>query len=379
MALNSIRIGKIFGISIGLHWTFVMLLLFFLFFYPFAIFLVFLLLFVCVFIHEAAHAYTARRNNIKVREILLTPLGGLTSLDDENIDYKKEFNIAISGPLMSVFLGGISGLAAVFAPAGNIVFVFQELFVLNIALGVLNLLPAFPLDGGRVFRSYLEKRRDEFSATMLTVRLSKYVALLTVLGSIAYLYIANFSLIEKILDFVIFAFIGFILYGGAEAERQNAIVNKNVANLTIKDAIDRRFIFVKSATTIKNLYWKLAGKGTSVAITKDGGQFLFLDLLRKNVSSESTVKSIGVQVPQLKGNTDMVSAIRKIETAGRSLGVVVRHGKPIGIVTMQHLNAIISLRMMGQTDKISKTPKKSSGSGTSKTKRHPVKDLSSTL
>ncbi len=347
-----------------------MLLLFFLLFYPFTIFLVFLLLFVCVFIHEAAHAYTARRNNIKVREILLTPLGGLTSLDDENIDYKKEFNIAVSGPIMSMFLGGVSGLVAVFAPAGNIVFVFQELFILNVALGVLNLLPAFPLDGGRVFRSYLEKRRDEFNATMLTARLSKYVAMLTVLGSIAYLYLANFSLIEKVLDFVIFAFIGFILYGGAEAESQNAIINKNMANLTISDAIDRRFIFVESTTTIKNLYGRLAGKGTSIAITKDSGQFLFLDLLRKNVSPESTVKSIGVQVPQLKSNTNIVSATRRMELGGRPLGVVVSRGKPVGVVTMQHLNAIISLKLIGQTDKTSKISKKPSTFGSGKSKEH---------
>ena len=150
-----------------------MLMLFFLLFYNIMIFLIFLLLFVCLFIHEAAHAYTARKNNIKVKDILLTPLGGATSLDNDKIDRKQELNIAISGPLMSVFLGGVFGILSVFAPMGNFVFILQELFILNVALGILNLLPAFPLDGGRVFRSYLEKKRNMLDSTMLTGKISK--------------------------------------------------------------------------------------------------------------------------------------------------------------------------------------------------------------
>ncbi len=327
-----------------------MLMLFFLLFYNIMIFLIFLLLFVCVFIHEAAHAYTARKNNIKVKDILLTPLGGATSLDNDKIDRKQELNIAISGPLMSVFLGGVFGILSVFAPMGNFVFVLQELFILNVALGILNLLPAFPLDGGRVFRSYLEKKRNMLDSTMLTGKISKYVAIIIVIGSVGYLWLSSFSLTEKILDFVIFAFVGFILYGGAVAEMQNAILTKKTEKMAIKGAVDKRFVLIGKNTTIKDLYQIMEGRGTSIAITKNGKDFMLLDLFRKNVNPDSNITAIATPVPQFNSGTNILSAIRKIEMEGKPLGVVSKNGRAIGIVTLQHMNAMLSLKFLGNKE-----------------------------
>ncbi len=345
MASDSLRIGRIWGISISLHWTFILLLLFVLLFYPINIFAIFLLLFVCVFIHETAHAYTALRNKIKVKDILLTPLGGATSLDDNNIDYKREFNVAVTGPLMSIFLGGVFGVLAAISPPGAIVFVLQEMFVLNIALGVLNILPAFPLDGGRVFRSYLQRKRNQFDATMLTAKLSKYVAGLTMLASVVYLYYENFSIDVKALDFIIFAFVAIILYGGAEAERQNALLRRDTAGLTIAKAITKQFITVSPKTSLKALYKAVEDSGMSTVLTKVDNRFMLLDIFRRQPVPRSA-GDLAMEMPVMKPNTPIIDAVQKLEGVGRGIAIVVSRGRPVGVITLQHINALISLHLL---------------------------------
>ncbi|HVA83044.1 MAG TPA: site-2 protease family protein, partial [Candidatus Aquilonibacter sp.] len=189
MNLTSPSIGKFDGISIELHWTFVLLLLFSLLISTF-FFLVILLLFVCVLIHELAHSVTARRNKIAVRKIILLPIGGASIIDDVKIDPRLELNIALAGPVMSLFLGFVFGALSTITPPGDLTLLAQSLFELNIFMGVFNLLPAFPMDGGRVFRSYLQRTKTYFDATMLTVKISKYLMGLIILATFAFVAFA---------------------------------------------------------------------------------------------------------------------------------------------------------------------------------------------
>jgi len=348
MASDSLRIGKIWGIDVSLHWTFIMLLLLFLLFYPIRIFAVILLLFVCVFIHEGAHAYTALRNKMKVKGILLTPLGGATTIDEVALDYRKEFNISISGPIMSIFLGGIFGILAAIAPSGDIAFIFQETFILNIALGLLNLLPAFPLDGGRVFRSYLERRHNRFDATMTTVKLSKILAVASIFASLVYLYYLNASLSYKALDFVIFLILAAILYGGAQAERQLTLLRRDTKGLTIDKAISRDFIAVSPNAKISSIYRIVEERGISTVLTSVNGEVMLLDLFRKRQTDALLASGIAVSVPQFKPGTDIMDAIQRLETGGRGIAAVVSNKKLTGIVTIQRLNALVSLRMLSR-------------------------------
>ena len=169
MANGSVGIGKIAGINIELHWMFILLIALFFFISP-LLGLIWILLFVCVLIHELSHSITARRNGIKVVKIVLLPIGGASMIEEINIDPRVEFNIAIVGPIMSLFLGGLFGILVLFTPPGMITFIVQYLFVINIFLGIFNILPAFPMDGGRVLRSYLENKHNFYEATMLTAK-----------------------------------------------------------------------------------------------------------------------------------------------------------------------------------------------------------------
>ena len=184
--MQSPKIGRIFGIDIELHWLSVLFLILFLFVSVYIFFLMLLIL-ASVLLHELAHSITAIRNKVKVSKIILIlPIGGLSVLASININPKIEFNIAIAGPIMSILLGTFFGIFVPFMPPGLLTQVFQFMFEINILLGVLNLLPAFPTDGGRVFRSYLERKYDWYKSTMLTVKLSKGIMYALVIGTLAY-------------------------------------------------------------------------------------------------------------------------------------------------------------------------------------------------
>ena len=117
MADASLGIGKIFGVAVELHWTFIALLLITLLLSPYA-FVLIALLFVCVLIHELLHCIVSMRNGINVRKIILLPIGGASIIDQVSIAPEVEFNVAIAGPLMSLLLGVAFGAMVVIAPPG---------------------------------------------------------------------------------------------------------------------------------------------------------------------------------------------------------------------------------------------------------------------
>jgi Zn-dependent protease len=169
----SFKIGSIWGIPIELHITFILLMgaVFFLFYPQLYFFVLILFLFVFVVFHELAHSVVARHYGIKVRKIVLYPIGGVSEIEEIPEKPSIEWRMAIAGPLTSFLIGiTLFGLdqfitietpAALFAPslatAGSLML---DLAVLNLILGAFNLIPAFPMDGGRVFRALLAERID---------------------------------------------------------------------------------------------------------------------------------------------------------------------------------------------------------------------------
>ena len=247
-------IGSISGIKIQLHWSFVLLLVFSLVLSLY-LFAVIVLLFICVLLHELAHSITSKRNGIGVKKIILLPIGGASVIDMEEIDPDIEFRISIAGPIASIFIGVALGVAVVLIPGGAVRHLVQLLFLINILLGVFNLLPGFPLDGGRVFRSYEQKKHSFFDATKITVKLSKIVIVLFIVGTVIYAAVEpGYTFAYR--EFVVFwdILIAIFLYGGAQAEYQTAYVREMAADLRVRDAVSKDFASVKPGTTIGELY-----------------------------------------------------------------------------------------------------------------------------
>ncbi|MDE1823190.1 MAG: site-2 protease family protein [Candidatus Micrarchaeota archaeon] len=347
MSAGSFAIGRIFGIQIELHWTFILFLLLPLLLQAYGLFLILLLLFICVLVHELTHSVTAIKNGISVSKIILLPIGGASIIDTTKIiNPKVEFNIAVVGPLMSLFLGGIFGVLVVFMPPGFLTQVIQQLFVINMALGALNLLPAFPMDGGRVFRSYLERKHSLYDATMLAIRVSKYTMALIIIGTLVFLYTVGIGYPSYYKELVFFwnLIIVFFLYSGMEAERESMIVRKNTAHLSLKDAMSRHFVYVKPETRAERLYPIIRKRKEYTIITRKEGEYAVVN----TSGSGSTVADMAMAIPNIQIKAKLIDALYSMESSDMKIAAVVSGSRLMGIVTIQHIQAFISLHMINR-------------------------------
>jgi Zn-dependent protease len=194
------KLGRAFGIDIFLHWSFLLLPAWVLWSNlalgsGIAIYAVLLTLatFGCVVLHELGHALAARRFGIPTRDITLYPIGGVARLERMSDKPWEEFWIAVAGPAVNVLIAGVlwaflflnSLTASAFSfPLLGLQFLFH-LMVVNIVLVVFNLIPAFPMDGGRVLRSLLALRLGQLQATQIAVGIGMGLAVLMgLLGAI---------------------------------------------------------------------------------------------------------------------------------------------------------------------------------------------------
>jgi Zn-dependent protease/CBS domain-containing protein len=239
----SFRIGRLFGIPILIHFSFLLIIPLFawiiasqittttdlireIYAVPIDISLitagsmpyvlgtvVSLGLFGGVLIHELAHSLVARRNGIRINSITLLIFGGVASMEDQLPDPMVELPMALVGPLTSLAVGIICSGLVYAAPllsgnpavAGVLIFVFGYLGVLNIILFGFNLLPAFPMDGGRVFRAWLAKRMPLHRATRIAADVGKGFAI--IFGLIGIVFLSPLLLL-----------IAFFIYIGASQE-----------------------------------------------------------------------------------------------------------------------------------------------------------------
>jgi Zn-dependent protease len=187
-------VGRVAGIPVRVHWTLVALLgvvalasgagaL--------GMLASAVLLFGSVVAHELAHALVARGFGIRTHDIVLSPLGGVARLDGTPASGRAEVLIALAGPAMSLAIAGAAWLALGFAPAAA-AGVLGTLVWANAMLGVFNLVPAFPMDGGRVLRGLLHERIGPARATEIAAGLGRAVAI--AMGLVG-LFAANVSLV----------------------------------------------------------------------------------------------------------------------------------------------------------------------------------------
>ena len=192
----SIRLGRVFGIPVNLHLTFLLLLGLIganqivqtgTLSAAFGAVGFIVAIFTCVALHEFGHALAARRFGIRTRDVTLLPFGGLARLERMPRDPVQELWIALAGPAVNVAIAGILGFALVMTGAGQLMLgtpslfggtFFARLLVVNVILALFNLLPAFPMDGGRVLRALLAMRFSYVRATGIAATVGKGMALL---------------------------------------------------------------------------------------------------------------------------------------------------------------------------------------------------------
>lgn len=270
----SLPVGKFFGIQVYIHWTFWILIVWIFLMHVDdglgqglrgALFV--LSLFVCVVLHEFGHALTAKRFGVVTRDITLYPIGGISSFESMPEKPAHELLISLAGPLVNFVIAGVlwvylisSGQIPDLSAMGDaqiaqLPFLFS-LFVANLMLAIFNLIPAFPMDGGRVFRAVLGFAMNKTMATRIAAGLGQVLAILFVFLGFFY----NFWLV----------FIGLFIYLGATAEAAFERTKSALAGMTVKDALMRRFTVLRSDAALREAIDALLNSQESEFVVADG-------------------------------------------------------------------------------------------------------------
>lgn len=248
MKLSGIQVAKVWGIPIKVHFSLLILLPFIAFRFSPMIgndFIAWILgltlavgLFFCIALHELGHSLVALKMNCRVREILLLPIGGAAQLERIPSLPWQELVMAIAGPAVSMLLGVICLLAA-FSMGNTYAGKALEIMgKINIILAVFNLIPSFPMDGGRVFRALLTPKLGRLRATRWAANIGKMIAV--IFGLIGATQPYNLFLIA----------IAFFLYSTASGEYRMVQIEEERKKMREKG--DQDFISISHAPIDEN-------------------------------------------------------------------------------------------------------------------------------
>lgn len=294
----SVTIGKVNGIKIKIHYTFIIIFILVTWslsahLIPMSLpglsFVIYLsigvigaaVLFSSVILHELAHSIVAIRYGIKVRQIVLFIFGGVSDIEEEPKDFRKEFKIAVVGPLTSFGLAGIfsvfSFLIESIADSGSSTSLQAADVVLsygafiNIMLGAFNLIPAFPLDGGRILRAALVKWNREYDAATKTVIRTSIIISYALMG-IGFFIIITRTFVGGLWILLI----GWFLNTGAQSYMQQKELGSILSSVTLRDIMNTNIIAVKKGTNLYDVFTNYFGvhMKTSFPVTDDSGSLL---------------------------------------------------------------------------------------------------------
>lgn len=352
---GSIPAVKVFGIPVRLHFTFVLLFVFLISLgitggqSMWADVLYIAALFGSVILHELGHALVARRYGIRTVEIVMFPIGGLARLD-RNPGAKEEFWIAVAGPAVNVAIAALLFTYLVFSGAGPLPLqalvvasdstLLQRIGAGNLILALFNLLPAFPMDGGRILRSLLARRRPQEEATRITARAGQALAILMGLYG---LLIMNFFLV----------FIAFFVYLGAAQEGAMAQGRILTQGIPVRAAMITDFRTLSHGNTIRDAAALL------LATSQQDFPVLHGDTVVGLLGRTALVRGIahdgpdafvaGVMdrnFPRVEAGTDLADAIPLL-SEGRSCVLVMDGDRLQGMLTSENLSEFLLLRRVG--------------------------------
>ncbi len=300
----SIPLGRVFGIAIRIHATFLLLLGYVAWLGygergsngMFWAVLMILAIFLCVGLHELGHSVVAQRLGVQVRGITFLPIGGVASMRSIPENPRQELAITVAGPLVNVVIA--VGLLLVFRglhfslwpgsdefwpsfPPRNTWMFLESLLRANVLMVVFNLIPAFPMDGGRILRALLAMAMRYLRATAVAVTVGQAIAVLFFVYGIL-----HGSLMLPI--------IGFFIFWGAETEERMVRMRAVLRDLEVEDVMNRQFTPVGPHDTIAQCLEKIYQTGQEDFPVLDNGQLV--GLLGRNEILQ-TVHAHGTNVP----------------------------------------------------------------------------------
>ena len=354
----NLNLGSISGIKIIIHWTFFLLIIWIVIqeinqggSTEAVLFNVALILsvFVCVVLHELGHALTAKHYGVQTKKITLLPIGGMASLDKIPEVPKQEFLITIAGPLVNVVIAlllyflipvsyftdqNITELLYSLKKFSLQSFLFY-LFIVNVGLVLFNLIPAFPMDGGRILRSLLAMKFNRVKATQIAAGIGQFIAVFFLLIGLLY---------NPFLVFIaLFIFIG--AYGENQMVHHLAILKGH----KVKDAMLTQITKFNPEDSIQDVI-KILIAGTEndfvVVENEEVKGIVYHDEIIKNSQDKSLlIKDImNSSFKLIDINTDLKKVYELTHSEKNNFFAVVDNNKLVGAIDLNNLNEYILLQ-----------------------------------
>jgi Zn-dependent protease len=311
-------------------------------------------LFLSIIFHELFHSLVARRFGLPMKGITLFIFGGVAEMDEEPPGPKAEFFMAVVGPLSSVALAAVFYLTAgIVGAAGETVpvaAVLGYLATINMVLAIFNLLPAFPLDGGRMLRSLLWRWKNNLRwATRVASRIGSWFGLAIIFFGIVNVIIGNF--VGGIWQFMI----GMFLRTAAEMSYQQVVVRRALEGATVAQFMNRDPVTAPSSLTVRELVEDLVYQyHHKMFPVTDGGRVLGCITTRRVKEiprAEWDRKTVGDIADKCSvGNTigpgaDALKALALMNRTGNSRLMVMDGDRLVGVISLKDIMGYLSVKM----------------------------------
>lgn len=307
------------------------------------------LLFASVLVHEFGHALTARHFGLRTRSITLFLFGGVAQITDEPPTPRADFLVAIAGPLTSLALA--AGLALVSPAFGDRALgaIVQYLAMVNVMLGLFNMVPGFPLDGGRVLRAALWRRSGSLQrATRAAARIGQAVAMAFIVGGLLLLS-------RSLLGGLWLVLIGWFLDTGAQASYHHVVVRQGLEGIRVGEIMSHKVHTIEPGITVERAitdYFLPHKHGGFPVVFGDHlvGIVTLQDVTAVPTERRASVTIRDVMTPRERLKTvavDDPAHAAFAQMAGGGVGrllVLDRQGDLVGIVTRSDLLHVIRLR-----------------------------------
>ncbi len=356
---SAIVLGRLFGIQVRLHYTW------FIIFTLVTVSLVSpnwsqpliwliaiatsLLFFASVLAHELAHSLVGRANGIPMKSITLFIFGGMAQMTKEATRAGVEFRMAAAGPASSLVIGGLFGLLwlVIQDAVPPLATMALRLALVNVALAVFNMIPGFPLDGGRVFRSILWRATGNYErSTRIATRVGRGVAYLFILSGILIVFFGR-PLGLSWFDGLWIAFIGWFLNNAASASYRQVQWREALQGFTAADLMTSNFPVAPAEMTVGELVQRyVLPTGHRLFVVADESRLLGIVTLHniKPVARQNwpitLVREIMTPVDRLKiaePNQEALSLLEAMDDSDINQMPVVSAGRVIGLVTRDNL------------------------------------------
>jgi Zn-dependent protease len=347
----SYRLGRLAGINVNIHITFTLLIAWLLLAHwmsgqtsgDFARGLAFIAaIFSCVLLHELGHALAARRFGIATRDITLLPIGGVARLERMPEEPKQELYVALAGPIVNVLIAAVLYvwlvLTSQFVPlnqlgiaSGSFV---ERLLVVNILLIVFNMLPAFPMDGGRCVRALLAMKLEYAQATRIAAAVGQAIAVVFVILG---LFSNPFLLL-----------IGVFVWIGAAGEARYATINAAIRGVPVHHALLRAVPLLAPTHSLAKAAQVMCSGSLNTAIVQHNGRPIgTLDISRliECLRRYGQMKTVGdvmrrdVETLELPATLD--TALARLRDAKAAMVSALDDGRFVGVITLDSLERFV--------------------------------------